>query len=420
MTSLRILVLTIVLLALGGLGGSFQPSRLLLVGFILVPLAALIAKPDHVSPADRVTISCFALIALFGTLSLSWTLDFTAGVARMAVVLTGMSAAIYVATSPKSLSAARRMRDAWSIALALTLPPAVYELATGYHFAFAFDERAVGGGFGELPFASVFFGNFNDYCTFISLALPMAIGSLESVRHRTARYCWASVVAASVMILAINLSRLALVFVAWLAVYYLWTRKRWRRPAALVLAFAAAAVLGSDPFDEEINALLAFAALKFTGLTTGDESTGERVALLEAGLSSLRTSFGVGLGVGGLEVFLQRDHPDLIPNPHNLVMELGANFGAIPVVAFVGLLIYLYLAVQQSRLPGDLRSTAIASLPFVPAIGAISSQAIGYTYWWLWVSTIVMIAGAGQSLQCRNAVSVQAPSDVRHARSRGT
>lgn len=406
-SSYRVLVAAILLLSLGGLGGSFQPSRLVLLAFLALPLATLIARPTLASRADHAAVACLLFMATLGALSLTWTLDLVAGLARMAVVLTGMTAAVYVAAAPKTLLVARHVRDAWGMALALTLPLAAYELATGNHFAFALDDRAVGGEFGDLPFASTFFGNFNDYCTFISLALPMAIGSLESARHRAARGVWTLTVALSVVVLAVNLSRLALIFVAWLMVYYAWTRKFWRKPVA---TFGALATIGLilGAFEEDAQSLLMFAALKFGSLAAGDESTGERLALLNAGVQSLTLSAGMGLGVGGFEAFLRERYSNLIPNPHNLLMELAANFGALSAVAFVGLLAYLYVSARKGSLPRDLRSVVLVSLPFVPAIGAISSQAIGYTYWWLWLGSIVMIVGTGQERGCRTVADARA------------
>ena len=108
--------------------------------------------------------------------------------------------------------------------------PALYELATGTHFAYALDERNLGGDFGAVLFASVFFGNFNNYCAFICLALPMMFGTLEASRLTGRRWFWATCISLTYLILTVNANRLSMVFAAVLLVYYLVTRRNWRLP----------------------------------------------------------------------------------------------------------------------------------------------------------------------------------------------
>ncbi|MBW7924904.1 MAG: hypothetical protein H3C59_09190 [Burkholderiaceae bacterium] len=396
MSPSRALMLAIALLSLGGLGGSFQPTRLVLLVFLLPTVHLLIFRCMQLHRTDFITMAGLGIIASLGVLSLAWTPTPAAGLNRMSVVLIGMTSAIYVAATPKTIEAARQVRDAWSAALALTMPLAVYELATDNHFTYAFDERFVGGDFGALPFASVFFGNFNDYCTFIALTLPMALGSLESARHRGVRLLWGATIVLALVVLVVNLNRLALIFAAWVGLYYLGTRQSLRR-VALVLAAIAFIGLGLGMFGEQADTLVAYAVLKFSSLAADDESAGQRLALIAAGVQSLFLSAGMGLGVGSLETFLQRQHPELIPNPHNLMIELAANFGLPSALVFVVLLVYLYIRALMSRLVADLRSPVIVSLPFVPIIGAIGSQAIGYTYWWLWLGTMALFVGVGSA-----------------------
>lgn len=410
-----LLRVAIVLLALGGLGGSLQPSRLILLASVGPFIGILLSQWKEIHGAERVAIiTCFFLV-LAGAVSLLWTPDVAAGASRMAVVVVGMSSLALAVTAPKSFSVAREVRDAWSIALAATLPLAVYELVTGNHFAFAFDERMVGGDFGALPFASVFFGNFNDYCTFICLSLPMLLGTIESTERGLKRTLWIGAAVVIFAILLANLSRTAVAFALWLLIYYTISRRTWRKPVLLGLFVALAAfwVVGGA---EQLEALYLFGTYKFAGIVDGDESGQERLEILMASMDSLRQTAGLGVGIGGIEVFLRDRYPNLIPNPHNLIAEVMANFGVLPGLVFCFFLLYLFWAALRSRLPADLRSPLVASLPFVPLIGVISSQAIGYTYWWLWFSTVTLVVASGQLMDGRRAPGRSNPFALKTSR----
>src|SRR5947207_2656330 len=133
-----ILLASIALLTLGGLGGSFQPARLLLLFALPVVLVAA-AQARRRTQVELLTLATYAMLTGFAALSLLWSPARADGVNRMIVVLIGMCSILYVRVSPKTVETARRVRDAWSFALALTLPVAMYELATGNHFAYALE-----------------------------------------------------------------------------------------------------------------------------------------------------------------------------------------------------------------------------------------------------------------------------------------
>lgn len=380
----------IVLLALGGLGGSLQPSRLVLV-VVGIPALLLLVAGARLGAAPRLPAVFMALaMLLFGTLSLAWSPALEDGLRLLLVVFIGLLSVPLACLCDRKLSVARDVRDAWSWALALTLPFAMYELATGQHFAYALDDRDLGGEVGEVPFASVFFGNYNNYCAFVSLTLPMLFGSLEEARRRLPRWFWSGCALLAFVVLVVNTNRLSMIFAGCLVAYYALSRPSWRLPLIWVSGAAAVLVLAGF-MDQEIESILVLAELKFTALGGGDESLDQRTGLIAAGLADVWRSLGMGTGVGSFEHNLARHHPDLIPNAHNLMVELATNFGLIPTIMFVGFLFRLFQLAWTSDLPRDLRSVVLLGVPFVPALGAINSQAIGYTYWWLWLASMVVI-----------------------------
>jgi hypothetical protein len=392
----RALFVAVVLLCLGGLGGSLQPSRLVLLVYGLPALAHLLTRAQLRTPAEWSAVGACSLLVFFGALSLTWTPVPVDGLQMLVVVAIGMLAICLACMSRKTIAAARCVRDGWSLALVVTLPFAMYELATGNHFAYALDERNLGGTIGAAPFASVFFGNFNNYSAFISLALPMMLGTIESTRERVRRWLWGAGVVLALAIIVVNTNRLSMIFTAWLLLYYLMTRRKWWLPSVAAACLMAVAVW-CGAFDEEIDSILLIASIKFEVLGTSDESVDQRTGLIAAGINELTDSYGIGGGLGSFEHRLRERYPDLIPNAHNLAIELATNFGIPATLAFFVFLSYLFVVCLRATLPADLRSPVIASLPFVPAIGAINSQAVGYTYWWLWFATVLLIAAVAQA-----------------------
>lgn len=390
-----LLVAAVFLLALGGIGGSWQPSRLVLLAGALPALFALAARPRPRCTVERSAWLCAITLVSLGALSLSWSDYPIEGISLWLVVATGLTALAYVRATPLTLQSARHIRDAWTSALVVTLPVALYELLTGNHFIYALEDRDIGGGFGALPFASVFFGNYNNYCVFICLALPMLFGSIECARSVGLRLLLTASAALSYAILVVNTSRLALAFAAWLMIYYAITRPAWRLWLAIALIAAFSAILVAD-FGTDLENIIAVATLKFENVNESDNSTSERIDLILAGINAVTETYGLGLGIGAFEPYLRSVHPNLIPNAHNLFIELATNFGLVPTMAFAILLVHIFAAVQKRRLPNDLSAAVTTSIPFVPALGAINSQAVGYTYWWLWMATMVFFAAIAQ------------------------
>jgi hypothetical protein len=403
--SLQALRLAIMLLSLGGLGGSLQPSRIVMLVGSVVALVALLGMSARLTSLDAVGVLFVAVLLAGGALSLAWTPAAADG-ASMLVVATVNSLAIALACAcGRTPDVARSVRDAWTAALLLTLPIATYELLTGQHFAFALDDRDLGGDVGELPYASVFFGNYNNYSTFICLALPMMLGSLWGARNRLCALVILLAMPLAVLVLVVNASRLSLIVPAVLLLYAVVSRPRWGVPIALLVLPAAALALYLA-LPDDIDGLLMLLAIKFSSVFDGDESAGQRLAIITVGLDALRASIGVGAGVGSFEHLLRSEHRDLIPNAHNLVLEIAVNFGTLPVLVLAVLLGIAWRDTWRSRCGLDLRIAALVTIPLVPAIGAINSQAVGYTYWWLWFASIIVIARGAKS---EHAAAAQPP-----------
>ena len=398
-------------LSLGGIGGSFQPSRLIL----LLALTLLLAGSGSVALVRGAgpVYSAYLAILTLGVITLPLTEDLAAGVSLIVTVALGMCAVLLVDRRPM-VADARRVRDAWSSGLLVTLPFATYEIVTGNHFAFALEQRHAGAEIGELPFASIFFGNYNNYSTYTCLAYPMLLGALldkSSVVRRLMLLCGAAV---CVAVTLINTSRIAMLFVAFATVASVFSGHR--RSRLWLVALGAGAFLGvrASGFNWQ------YAQQRLTSGLLVDE---QRLGLTIAGIDALTRTFGLGLGPGGFVAFIEGHYPQLIPNPHNILMEFAVNFSLLSAFVFVALLGFLFIrTARHPALPPSVRFPLLVTIPFVPLIGSINSLAVGYTYWWYWFASAVFMIAANGGLRGRynrragrrsGGVAAWAPADER-------
>jgi hypothetical protein len=329
-----------------------------------------------------------------------WTPDLSKGVGLWATVAVGFLAFLVVASSDKSIQYARELRDAWSWSFLATVPLAIYEILTDKHFLFSLEERAIGGDYGSFKFASAFFGNYNNYCVFICLALPMLFGTLDQSRTHRARALWVMAISAAYFILVVNTSRAALIagFIIFLA--YLLTR---RATKAIGVVFASVGVFGAGGFllQDELYRFASLLSLRARTLIEGDESLDQRIELMKFGFERLTQTWGFGGGVGAFEGEVSSWQYSLIPNAHNFLLELAVNFSIFAMLAFFAFMIFMFLGAMKSAAPPDIRFAPLVGIPLLPLVGALNSQAIGYTYWWIWIATLLYMVVVGNQSRPR-------------------
>lgn len=377
---------SILALALGGLGGSFQPSRLLLL-FGVAWTAVTTGRFGSVRSV-RMLYWAFVGILAIGILSLPLTSDLASGIGLLVTTAVGMTAVLLVPTTD-GLGAAKMVRACWILALSGTLVVAAVEIVTGAHFALSIEDRAVGGTFGELPYASVFFGNYNNYSAYLCLAYPLVLGALMDARSWGRRLFLILCAVLTAAVVVVNTSRMAMLFVAFVTVCALLVQRRSSRLIPILLLAAVAGIVQATEFSWQ------YTLLRLSQVFS-DESTNERAGLVMASLDALWQSLGLGLGPGGFVNFAESSYPHLIPNPHNMLLEFAVNFGLLGAALFVAAIVVIWMAAWRARtLPLGLRFPLLVTLPCVPLIGAINSLAVGYTYWWVWIASMVAIVAAG-------------------------
>ncbi len=369
----------------GGAGGSFQPARLVLIASALL---LLISSKEPAAPArmTRQMLTMAGVMALGGGISLFWTADLLGGLGILLAIGVGALSLYIVMHSDLSPQGVGRLTSAWLVVIGLSLCIAFYELATGNHFQFALDDRTIRG-LGQFPFASVLFGNYNDYSAWLCLGLPITMGAFLEARSAGRRLLVLAVNLGLLAVVFVNTSRGAIIYASLVCIVYFVRFRAFRSYAIPALLLAIPFIL--IRYADAIRDLYGLATLRFEYVGAADESYSQRSGLIDAGIEGLISTFGFGIGAGGFEEYISDYYNYLIPNPHNIFLEIAVNFGLIPLVAFVVMIVRLFFAALSRRdIPQGFRMAVLLGTLGVPIIGVVPSQAIGYVYWWVWFATL--------------------------------
>jgi hypothetical protein len=242
-----------------------------------------------------------------------------------------------------------------------------------------------------VPHTSVTFGNVNNYGAFIVFIVPYLLwGILDDIKGKLF-YFIALILGVSFIV--INGSRMGM-FVAGFQIMcfsVLYVKKIKLKHIIGGLACLAFIVV-LLPVD--INKLFYTMNYRLPN-TLGDESANERLAMIKCGFEMLKTSYGFGIGAGGFEaaVVYQPSFLGKIINPHNLFVEIFAQYGVL-IVAFFCFWLFsiLHRARHNNNLSPGARMAVYVTVITLPFIGLMNSASLGYTYLWLFLSLIAIVA----------------------------
>jgi O-antigen ligase len=120
-----------------------------------------------------------------------------------------------------------------------------------------------------------------------------------------------------------------------------------------------------------------------------------RGMLVLCGWEMFKQSYGFGIGAGGFEeaIIHQPLFNGTFVNPHNLFVEIFAQYGVF-IVAFFCLWLFsiFYFTLKNKQLSVGARMAVCVTVITLPFIGIMSSQALGYTYNWIFLSCATVIS----------------------------
>lgn len=393
-----ILSLSIVSLSFGGLGGSFQPSRLflfLIFPFFFVRIINVFFSSEIVNVKGiRFSSLTFAVATLiFCFFSIFWSYDFSDSLSFMLVLIINLIPIFFIfVINDKELKTFKTyLPRAWLIAAVTVSIFACYELITQNHFPGSLQERGGGDFVNALPYAAGFHGNYNDFSLFLFFCVTGMLLKNDQADTNdskgTVLLKW-SLVFFIFFVILVNGSRAAIISVSFLLLYY-FIRSVGFKFFYYLIPFLAIFYLFFQSARDYFTLIYLFLEFKFTDFSNDLSSDEGRLALINAGIKAVFETYGAGVGAGASTAFLSRNSIVSIPNPHNLILEWILNFGILGFSVFI--LFFLKIIVNTANKSlGRSRFLIQAIVVTLPIWGVIQSHLIGFTYFWLALFTIIV------------------------------
>lgn len=361
---------------------------------IILGLVAWLLMGEGVTVPDGLGVPLALVAGWVGwsLASISWAGSTTDAVrwTTFLIIGTGLMLAIPIA-------ATRRRHALWvlgalGIAFVLAIAGAFAEIFLGVRFpASAVTPR-------EGAFAATsFFGNQNNFATYLALTLPYLV--LLPVVARDVRLRLAGAVGAVLAIGFIlvsgsksNLIAVGIILIGMLVV--LATDRSMRRAfiASVVVVGVALALIipslfgaGIVPVPEQAVAKLNFGTLQ-AQVASGQGSGAVRTTLLDKGLELATGSNGVGVGAGNAEAAVRSEAGyEGVANLHNWTLEVLVDTGVVGLA--------LYVALYLAMLVGNFRAARGATDPLLRYMGLGGMLALlGFLTGSLAISTSIAFA----------------------------
>lgn len=400
------LALAVLLLAMMVLGGTGLPS--LGRAAVLVAVVAAIIGPNLAAPGAR---EAFAFRLLAGLIviglaawlimgrgipvprGLGWPMAIAAGWVAWALasalwatsaadalrwttfllMMTGLMLAIPIAASSRRRLAV--LLGALAGTFAASVLVAIAEILTGARLpTSALAERV--GAFA----ATSFFGNQNNFATYLSLALPYLLVLpviARDVRLRALGIAGGAVAIALILFSGskANLVAVGIILLGMLVVLALDPAMRRAFVAAVVVVGLALVLIvpsmfgaGIVPLPEQAVAKLDFGTLQ-AQVQSGSGSGAVRTSLLGTGLDIAAGTGGVGVGAGNAEVVVRgKQGYEGVANLHNWALEVLVDTGVIGLALYAWLFIYM--------LAGNLRVARRTHDPWLRYLGLAGALAL--------------------------------------------
>jgi len=370
-------------------GGSLQPIRIFII--ICVPLMLMYSvRNKKFRQLHKYESYFFMLWWIYATMSLLWAIEVDESIKHIfyfAVNFLGFFVILWLAD--RANEPQQSVVNGWILAFILTIPIAFYELWFDVHLSLSKQESDnlmnFGGMILQRRFASVTFYNLNGYNTFLCYILPF-IASTFFIAQKSFKMAINWILLLLLCYLIISNSSRGAVFclVVGLSVFMFYYLKKGKLIfISLVLIFIVTRYTALLYF-EEIFEIISV-RLKISGL----EDVG-RYENITMGLKAVVDSNLFGIGVGNYIPYMERLGLG-ISIPHNLFIEIVAQYG---VFIFIGFLFILFRIIQSIRKNQSIFNKVIISIGLFtyPFVNIINSGYLLTASTWLYLASLCIIA----------------------------
>ena len=397
--------LLLALLATGvEVGGSLQPSRVLIVASAVLMLIRGRLFGNLTRPTRLFVLMAVGWL-LWGTTSLFWTPDLSNGIREIIGICLGFLTVVTLLNLARSTPDVLRMiRLGWVASFLFTVPIVIYEIVTDQHLPNSYGQLTTGGlENAPITYASTTFGNRNTYMAFVVMALPFVLWSFHAARGRLRKGFYLALVVGTVSLIVLTGSRLGIAAaVIELLVWFLLTFN-FRRFHSVVTIVLLVSVLAWG-FVQISNASVLVQIRILNAGMYEDQSANRRSALYMNGMQFILRTAGIGVGAGGFQQSIENGQ-DLydtggVIDPHNLFLEVFSQYGLVVGGLFFGWLIYCFKimvsGLRRKRLAGsgELELAAkhgVILMLALPAVFLLNSAFLTFTIFWMAVACLTVI-----------------------------
>lgn len=361
-------ILLIASLSFGLIGGSLQIPRVLAIAFLPVFIDCFGYVRHYVKPY----LLCFVAFWAFCLLSMTWTPDFNQGMKELVYYPVHFILFLeIIAFSRLSKSPTHAISMGWMVAVCLTLVVAYWEISTGHHLSMSTHQSAkyikTGGEVIIRRYASVTFGNFNGYVTFLCFAFPFLLYRVSMIRGLKIRGLYPIlVVILTAICILFNASRGGFVTIIFMSAIYVWMNlnSRYALPLTVIMVLATFYILYTN-----MGILEGITARGSDGKLLEDSG---RIGIWIATWKAFAASYGLGVGIGGM-VGAISEYKTGINVAHNLFLELLLQYSIIFLAVFIYYLILLFRKAKIIK-NRSIKTSLMMALIAMPVYGIINSH----------------------------------------------
>lgn len=381
--------LIVILIALGALGDMFAPVTLQrLFAILFIPSAAILYVKNH--KAIPLYVGLFFIIwIVFSVISLVWSPDRMSGIKAVAYNL--CSVAVYlelILFSLKAKNPVRSILSGWTLLFALTLVVALWEIFTNQHLPMNVrDDVSIMSATGHrvwMIYASVTYGNYNTYVLIILYCLPFILASIAYFRRIKIWY-WILLVGA-IFVLLVNSSRGGVGCLCLMGMVMLMFFAKNRLINRFVFILILASICGGIIYYSDV--VLDQVVGRFSNQNVFEDDLREDI--YRRGFKILTDSFGIGCGIGGIQVSLEQLSGNEISAMHNMFLEFLAQYGIVPFIAFVIVLFKTIKSLIKSDYTISRFLGYLIALVIIPISLINSTYLLDQNFWTFWASLFVM------------------------------
>lgn len=361
-------ILLIFSFGFGNLGGAIQVSRVLAILFAPIMINVKMRK----NYVHKNIIVLFVVFYLFCIFSLIWTPDLDQAIKELVYYPVHFLIFLEIVVfSFKANKGCESISIGWMSAVFFCSIIAYWEITTGNHLQIANEQggaRHFESGVFEQLTASVTFGNYNSYVTFLCFSFPWLYYLVMSGKSFLRRIVPLVAIVLAILVILFDASRGGILTFLVMTLIFVIKSSRSFTKYAVVIFFTFSIIYVLINYGGDTVQIIQARAGDGASL----EATGRQQIWKDA-FQAFLNSFFIGTGLGSITKAMEAVNPNGVASPHNMFLEFLTQFGLfffIPLLLFLLRLLILTLKKVDSPIKIALLMALIA-LPLYAIIDSV-------------------------------------------------